>query len=52
MELWVGNPLIETLFGLTSLIGAALLGWANLGLQPPSGSGVKSNRRPHCAPYR
>jgi hypothetical protein len=52
MEFWIGNPLIETLFGLTSLIGAALLGWANLGLQPPCGFGVKSDGRSHLDPYR
>jgi hypothetical protein len=35
LEFWVGNPLIEMIFGIVSILGAALLGWSNLIVEPP-----------------
>jgi hypothetical protein len=35
LEFWVGNPLIEMIFGIVSILGAALLGWSSLMVEPP-----------------
>lgn len=35
MEFWVGNPLIEMIFGIVSFLGVVLLGWSNLSVEPP-----------------
>lgn len=35
MEFWVANPLIEMIFGIVSFVGALILGWANLMVEPP-----------------
>ncbi len=40
IEFWIENVLIETMFGLTSLLGAILLGWANLRIEPPLAAGM------------
>jgi hypothetical protein len=35
MEFWIGNPLIEMIFGIVSFLGVMLLGWSNLIVEPP-----------------
>jgi hypothetical protein len=39
MEFWSGNPLIEMTFGIVSILGAALLGWSSLMVDPPKAAG-------------
>jgi hypothetical protein len=39
MEFWIGNPLIEMTFGIVSILGAALLGWSSLMVDPPKAAG-------------
>ena len=42
LEFWVGNPLIEMIFGIVSILGAALLGWSSLMVEPPKAAGTIS----------
>ncbi|MGD9852612.1 MAG: hypothetical protein AB7T38_15250 [Nitrospirales bacterium] len=51
MEFGVGNPLIELIFGIISLVGVSLLGVSNLMLEPPKSS-VKADPRTHGWLYR
>ncbi len=35
MEFLIANPVIEMVFGIVSFLGAVLLGWSNLMVEPP-----------------